>query len=74
MIYLVILRQNHSINHKLNATSIVLWAGTTPGASRARGPVGHCTSGRLLNPPLYMMYNIHRAGPDIKKILKTLKN
>ena len=24
----------------------------SPGASRARGPVGHCTSGRPLNPPL----------------------
>ena len=38
MVYLVILRQNHSINHKLNATSIVLWAGTTPGGLQGQGP------------------------------------
>jgi len=33
-----------------------LFSGQTPrpGASRARGPVGHCTSGRPLNPPLLL--------------------
>ena len=30
-----------------------------PGASRARGPVGHCTSGRPLNPPL-LVWQIDR--------------
>ena len=34
----MILRQNHQINHKLNATSIVLRAGPTPGGLQGQGP------------------------------------
>jgi len=30
-----------------------------PGASMARGPVGHCTSGRPLNPPLVKAGHVH---------------
>jgi len=38
MIYLMILRQNHWINYKLNATSIVLPAGPTPRGLQGQGP------------------------------------
>ena len=44
-----------------------LFSGRAPrtGASRARGPVGHCTSGRPLNPPLF-------PGPQRLRILRPL--
>jgi len=42
MICLMILRQNHSINHKLNATSIVLRAGPTPRGLQGPASQGPC--------------------------------
>ena len=42
-----------------------------PGASRARGPVSHCTSGRPLNPPLARAYkpgNIFETVEDKEKV------